>query len=153
MPRFFFDTSAFTKRYHIEVGSARVASIFEADDSIVQISNLGILEAQSAFGMKVRTGQITEAKAISLRALVLKDVSTGVVEVMTLDPIHFAAAALLVSKYGFTRRMRTLDALQLAVALDLHAKGLLDIFVVADKLLPEVAVLEGLSVQNPDDLP
>ena len=138
MPRFFFDTSAFTKRYHIEVGSARVASVFEA---------------QSAFGMKVRTRQITETKAVSLRDLVLKEVSTGIVEVITLDPIHFAAAALLASKYGFTRRMRTLDALQLAVALDLHAKGLLDIFVFADKLLPEVAVLEGLSVQNPDDLP
>ena len=91
--------------------------------------------------MKVRTGQITEAK--SLRALVLKVVSTGNVEVITIESAHFAAAALLVSKYGFTRRMRTLDALQLAVVLDLHAKGLLNMFVVADKLLVEVAVLEG----------
>ena len=153
MPRFYFDTSAFTKRYHLEIGSVRVASIFEAHNSIVQISNLGILEAQSAFGMKVRTGQITESKAISLRALVLNDVSTGIVELLMLESTHFAAAALLVSKYGFTRRMRTLDALQLAVALDLRAKGLLDIFVVADKLLAEVAILEGLSVQNPEDLP
>ena len=102
-----------------------------------------IFEAQSAFVMKVRTRQITETKAVSLRDLVLKEVSTGIVEVITLDPIHFAAAALLASKYGFTLRM--------AAALDLHAKGLLDMFVVADKLLPEVAVLEGLSVQNPDD--
>lgn len=48
-------------------------------------------------------------------------------------------------------RMRTLDAIQLAVALDLHSHGLRDVFVVADKILAEVAILEGLSIQNPEE--
>ena len=59
---------------------------------------------------------------------------------------------MLVGKYGFTRRMRTLDALQLAIAMDLQEKSLLDVFVVADRLLAEVAVLEGLSTLNPEDV-
>ncbi len=151
MPQFFFDTSAFAKRYHLEDGSDRIASIFQQPDSTFQVSNLGILETQSAFAMKVRTGQITEAKAISLRARVLADVAAGIVELTTFEPMHFAMAGLLVSKYGFNRRMRTLDALQLAAALDLRAKGLLDVFVVADRILGEISVLEGLSTQNPED--
>jgi hypothetical protein len=47
--------------------------------------------------------------------------------------------------------MRTLDALQLAVAQDLRRRNLLDIFVVANKLLAEIAVLEALVVENPED--
>ena len=47
--------------------------------------------------------------------------------------------------------MRTLDATQLAVALDLRGKSELDVFVVADKLLCEVAALEGLVVETPED--
>ena len=60
------------------------------------------------------------------------------------------AARLLIGKYGYTRRLRTLDAIQLAVALDLHRQGLADMFVVADKFLAEVAALEGLAVENPE---
>ena len=145
------DTSAFAKRYHIEVGSDRIASIFQHPNSTFQISNLGVLEAQSAFAMKVRTGQITPAKAVALQARVLGDVAAGTVYVIPLEPTHFTSAGLLVAKYGFGRRMRTLDAIQLAVVLDLHSQGLLDVFVVADKILAEVAILEGLTVQNPED--
>ena len=47
--------------------------------------------------------------------------------------------------------MRTLDALQRAIAIDLHQSGELDAFVVTDKLLAEIAVLEGLAVENPED--
>ena len=49
--------------------------------------------------------------------------------------------------------MRTLDALQLTVAIELRRRNLLDTFVVADRLLAEVAVFEGLNVENPEDLP
>ena len=58
-----------------------------------------------------------------------------------------------VAKYGFTRRMRTLDALQLSMALDLRRRELLDTFVVADRLLAEVATLEGLQSLNPENFP
>jgi hypothetical protein len=46
--------------------------------------------------------------------------------------------------------LRTLDALQLAVALDLSSQHLLDRFVVADQSLGDVASDEGLNVLNPE---
>ena len=49
--------------------------------------------------------------------------------------------------------MRTLDALQLSMALDLRRRELLDTFVVADRLLAEVATLEGLQSLNPENFP
>ena len=59
MARYFFDTSAFTKRYHPEIGSARIGQLLEETESLFLISNLVVLETQSAFAMKVRTGEWT----------------------------------------------------------------------------------------------
>jgi len=47
-------------------------------------------------------------------------------------------------------RLRALDALQLAVAVELRHRSLADFFVAADKVLCEVAGLEGFSVINPE---
>jgi hypothetical protein len=58
----------------------------------------------------------------------------------------------IVVAHGFAHRLRTLDALQLAVALDLRSQGLLEYFVVADQALGEVAAIEGLTVLNPEAL-
>ena len=153
MLRFFFDTSALTKFYHPEIGTDKVKAIFQTPGAVLQVSNLGILEVQSAFGMKVRTQQITPDDAIILRHRVLGDVAAEVVKLIHLDSLHVSLAGTLVGKYGFTRRMRTLDALQLAVAVDLQKNGQLDVFVVADRLLAEIAGLEGLSTLNPEDFP
>ena len=153
MHSFFFDTSAFTKFYHPEIGTDKVKAIFQSPGAVLQVSNLGILEVQSAFGMKVRTQQITPDDAVILRHRVLGDVAAEVVKLIHLESLHVSLAGTLVGKYGFTRRMRTLDALQLAVALDLQKHGQLDTFVVADRLLAEIAGLEGLSTLNPEDFP
>ncbi len=47
------------------------------------------------------------------------------------------------------RRFRTLDALQLAVALDLSRRGMTEYFVCADTRLCETAEEEGLVIVNP----
>jgi hypothetical protein len=47
--------------------------------------------------------------------------------------------------------LRSLDALQLASAIKLKRLGRLDYFVAADRVLCEVAALEGLAVINPDE--
>ncbi len=47
-----------------------------------------------------------------------------------------------------SRPLRTLDALQLAVALHFHRTANLDGFVCADRRLSEVARLEGLTVEE-----
>ena len=46
--------------------------------------------------------------------------------------------------------MRTLDALQLAVALEINRRAGLDACMVADLALAEVAKAEGLVVINPE---
>ena len=102
--------------------------------------------------MKVRTQQITHSDAAILHQRLLGDIASEIVRSIHLDSQHVSLAGLLVGKYGFTRRMRTLDALQLAIAMDLQKKSLLDVFVVADRLLAEVALLEGLSTLNPEDV-
>ena len=153
MARYFFDTSAFTKFYHPEIGSARVTAIVRNPTSILKIANLAILVTQSAFAMKVRTGSLDQNSAEAAMDKVFKDIAGGLFLAVKLDASHVDGARVLVAKYGYTRRMRTLDALQLSVAIELRRRNFLDTFVVADKLLAEVAVFEGLVVENPEDLP
>jgi hypothetical protein len=59
-------------------------------------------------------------------------------------------AESLVERYAFELRLRALDALQLAVALELRNQELVDHFVAADRTLCEVAGLEGFWVINPE---
>jgi predicted nucleic acid-binding protein len=102
--------------------------------------------------MKVRSGFVTVAEAEMQRERLMADIASGEIEVRSMTAGHFASAEQLIGRHGYTHRLRTLDALQLAVALELLSQGLLDRFIVADKALAEVAALEGLSVLNPEAL-
>lgn len=150
MARYFFDTSAIVKYYHAEPGTAAVSRIFSEPNRKLAISSLGFVEIQSAFAMKVRSGTLAPKNAGMQRARLILDVAAGEIEVYRLSDHHLGTAEILIGRHGFNRRLRTLDALQLAVALDLSRQGLLDNFVVADKTLAETAVLEGLAVINPE---
>jgi hypothetical protein len=75
---------------------------------------------------------------------------SGKIEVFSIAESEFAMAESLVERYAFDVRLRALDALQLAVALELQKQHLVDHFIAADKILCEVAQLEGLSVINPE---
>ena len=150
MPQYFFDTSAAVKDYHWEAGTPAVSAIFAQPGRQIRISSLGFVEIQSAFAMKVRSGVLHQKAAGMQRARLLLDVAAGDIEVYGVTPDHFLMAERLIGRHGFTFRLRTLDALQLAVALDLSSQGLLDHLVVADRLLGEVALIEGLKVINPE---
>jgi len=150
LSRYFFDSSALAKRYHPEIGTAKVTSIFAEPGCEVRISRLSFVEVQSVFAMNVRAGFITRTEAGQQRARLVLDVAAGAIEVCTVTPDHFAAAERLIGRHSFSTRLRTLDALQLAVALDLSSQDLADHFVVSDKALGEVASLEGMSVLNPE---
>ena len=149
MALYFFDSSAVAKRYHPEIGSERVMTIFAELQKEIRISQLSFLEVQSVFAMKVRSGFLDRKDAGMQRARFLVDVAAGDIEVVRVTTSHFAIAERLIGRHSFLKRLRTLDALQLAVALDLLGLGLLDYFVVADKILGEVATLEGLAVLDP----
>jgi len=100
--------------------------------------------------MKVRGGIISRAEAGIQRARLVADIADGEIEVCTVRADLFTDAAELIGRNGFSYRLRTLDTLQLAVAIDLSSQGLLDQFVVSDRALAEVAVIEGLTVLNPE---
>lgn len=150
MGRYFFDSSALAKRYHPETGSAEVERLFAESGREIRISRLSFVETQSAFAMKVRSGFLTVEEAEMQRERLMADIASGEIEVRGMTASHFAGAEQLIARHGYTHRLRTLDALQLAVAINLLSQGLLDKFVVADKVLVEVAALEGISVLNPE---
>ena len=64
--------------------------------------------------------------------------------------VHFESAGDLIAKYGKTRQIHTLDAIQLAVALSLQMPAPIDHFVCSDQRLCEIALLEGFTVINPE---
>jgi predicted DNA-binding antitoxin AbrB/MazE fold protein/predicted nucleic acid-binding protein len=150
LSRYFFDTSAIVKYFHTEPGTAEVSRIFAEPDRKIAISSIGLVEIQSAIAIKVRSGTLDQRNAGIQRARLMLDVAASEIEVYRLSDQHLEAAELLIGRHSFTRRLRTLDALQLAVALDLSRQNSLDHFVVADQALAEIASLEGLAVINPE---
>jgi predicted nucleic acid-binding protein len=150
LARYFFDSSALAKRYHPELGTPKVLSIFAEPGREIRISKLSFIEIQSVFAMKVRSGVIGRDDAGVQRARLIAEIAAGEIEVCAVTANLFDDAAKLIGRHSFSHRLRTLDALQLAVALDLSKQGLLDQFVVSDRALAEVAIIEGLIVISPE---
>ena len=147
---YFVDTSALVKRYHLEAGSSKVATILDEPDSSHMISRLGLVEAVSAFALKVRDGKIQMSDFALYRKRLLADVRNRTLNVIRVRVPHFKLADQLLQKHGMTSKLRTLDSLQLATALDLRAHTMLDHIVCADVNLCKIAAAEGLSVINPE---
>jgi len=147
---YFFDSSALVKVYHPEVGTPAVDQIVNAAGNHIRISRLTVAELTSAFAIKVRTHSISRDDANVFLRQFRTDVATGKFEIFSLAESEFAMTELLVERYAFSLRLRSLDALQLAVALELRNQNLVDHFVAADAILCEVAGLEGFSVINPE---
>jgi len=82
MTFYFFDTSALVKRFHVEAGSSKVASILAEADSSHLISRLGLVEAVSAFALKVRDGQILASDFSAYRKRLLADVRKRILNVV-----------------------------------------------------------------------
>lgn len=152
MARSFLDTSALLKYYHAESGTPAVRSLITEPAAELLISRLAAVEILSAFAIKVRTGILTPADYIQLRGLFLADVKRRLFNPIRLLNADYQFASDLVGSHGLLRQLRTLDSLQLAVALRLHRTAPVDAFVCADQRLCQVATLEGLPVTNPDSL-
>ena len=94
-------------------------------------------------------GDLNASDAAALRAHFLNDVATAALTVLAIHDGHYTEAERLLVQHGNTKRLRTLDALQLAVALDIHRRGALDSLVAADDVLCEIATAESLPTENP----
>ena len=101
--------------------------------------------------IKTRTGEITEAALQIARRRFRADLARQRLIVAPLvHEGHFQAARKLLVRYGAAEGLRTLDALQLAIALDLHRQGHIAIIVAADQKLCRVAPLAGCTAINPE---
>lgn len=153
MPGYFVDTSALAKLYHWEVGSERMEVLLETPGARLIISQLSLVEIESVFATKVRTGVIDKAALLQLRGRFYADLSRARFRVALLARRHFQGAEALVRTYAVDHALRTLDALQLSVAIDLCRRRVASELVTSDKALCEVAALEGLAVINPLSAP
>jgi predicted nucleic acid-binding protein len=150
MPSYFFDTSALAKAFRQEIGTERVMALLAEPASRFLISSLTVVEFQSVFAQKVRGGLLTPEEYQLLRRKFGGEIRAKRLTVKGLFRRHQRAAEKLIATHAPTKRLRTLDALQLAMALELRFAGAINHFVVADVPLAAVAALEGLSVINPN---
>ena len=139
------------KVYRKEVGSEFVDQVLSEPGSQHLISRLAIVEMESVFALKVRTGQIDRQSVLVARRRLEADLGRRRLLVAAINDEHFRGARQLLFKYGAFEALRTLDALQLSVALGLKRAGLVTVFVAADQKLCRVATLEGLAVTNPEE--
>jgi len=109
-----------------------------------------MVEIRSSFAIRVRRNLISRAEGLSWLRRFQQDLASKLFDVARLADADFEEAAVLIERYAFDHRLRTLDALQLATAVQLLRAGKLDYFVAADKVLCDVAALEGMAVINPD---
>lgn len=149
MANYFFDTSALAKHYRVEQGTAEVERILAEPGSVHYIARLATVELQSVFALKVRTQEITAVDLQQIQKLIATDFAARRFPVIRMLQRHFSEAERLLRKHAPTKALRTLDSLQLAVALSLSGQNHLDYFVCADDKLCKVANDEGLSVIIP----
>jgi uncharacterized protein len=149
MLRYYFDTSALVKNYHAETGTSEVRRILGEAGSEFLVSRLSTVEMLSGFASKVRTGVFSSTEFGILRRRFFADVRRRTVLPIRVLNVHYQIAGGLIGKHAMSRQLRTLDAIQLAVALHFRRSFPLDHFVCADQRLCDVATLEGLAVINP----
>lgn len=149
MAAYFLDTSALVKRYHPEIGTPIVDQVFSEAGVEAVISRLVLVEMVSAFALKVRSAAITTSQFEQYRRQVHRDVRKKTLRVARMAVRHFQLADELLRRHARTQRLRTLDALQLAVAIDLNRTLAPTTFVTADTVLCSLAQLEGLTILNP----
>jgi predicted nucleic acid-binding protein len=144
----FLDTSALVKYSHREEGTQEVTRIIAAPNSRLCISRLSLVETVNAFAVKFRTRDIDEQGFEALRRRFYYDIGRSLFRIMPVTTPRYQEATQLLEKH-FRIRLRTLGALQLAIALVLAHQGLIEHFVCADRRLCETAREEGLSVIRP----
>lgn len=126
-----------------------VERILNEPGSLHILSWLTVMEVQSAFAVKVRTGQIDAVEFSNLRKRVTTDIAAKRFVVVRVLRRHYGIAEELLTRYGGAHRIRSLDALHLAIAIDLQRSGRIDRLVTADTLQATIAPLEGLPIFNP----
>jgi hypothetical protein len=106
----------------------------------------------SVYAGKVRAGLVTPAEFKKLCRRFLADTRGKLFSVARLLVAYHKEAERLLRLYGPKpgQGVRTLDALHLAVALDLRNRDIVDTVICSDARLLAVAQAEGFAVINPE---
>ena len=144
----FFDSSAVAKLYHPEDGTAEVESLVSDQEYPCIISELTTVEICSVFAHNVRTRAILPDFDLLQRRF-FSDLKAGRFRVVVVESFHFRTGRNLILRYGPTHSLRSLDAIQLAVAMHLKETSGCETLVAADLRLCAVAAAEGFNVLNP----
>jgi uncharacterized protein len=146
---YFVDTSALAKKYISEVGTKWVRSWAKGSTgNAIVIAELTSLEMFSVFARREYDKQITPFSANRLRNTFLNHLNDEYLIIPVDTPIWLQSRDLI-TRYA-AHRLRSLDAIQLACALD--ARKVLSqaiMFVSADPHLLSAATAEGFAVDNP----
>ncbi len=142
--RYFFDTSALVKLYHHEEWTDTLDRMIEAENPIIVISDIGIVEMVSALLKKTRMNLLDKQTCDNVIAEFEKDIDKF--EVIEADTVIKNSAGQLLKDFGTIFGLKTLDALQLASALSASEISKLDLFIVTDRTLGSVARQKGLNV-------
>ena len=146
----FLDTSALAKLYHEEPGSEYVERIISRPGSKGIVSRLSLVEMESVLAIKVRTGVLNEnGRSVALRRLRADIARNRLIVGPAVEPRHYRSAAKLLRLHGVSRGLRTLDALQLAIALEMLESAWISVMLSADKRLCEVAEACGCPAIDP----
>src|SRR5262249_30139192 len=150
MAVYFFDTSALVKRHVIEVGSVWVKSLVRAKAAhTLYIARVTAVEVTSAITRRQHGGHLSAAQAGAMLGHFRRHLAQRY-HVIELTPALFDHAMRAARKH----RLRAYDAVELAVALDLHQRhqdaGFGPVTLVsADQDLNTAATAEGLTVDDP----
>lgn len=151
MADYFLDTSALVKRHVTETGSGWVRSLAVAKAAhTLYIARITAVEVVSAITRRQHGRHLSAAQAGAMIGHFRRHLAQRYY-VLELTPAIFDEAMLVARKH----RLRAYDAVQLAVALDLHLLhqkagfGPMT-FISADGKLNEAATAEGLVVENPN---
>ncbi|RLB78157.1 MAG: hypothetical protein DRH24_14910 [Deltaproteobacteria bacterium] len=148
MSKYFFDTSAVVKRYHLEDGSDLIDKLFAESDAEFVISDISIIEFYSALSLKIRVGEIDEENFMSLRKLFSQDIKRGLYEVAQFTNAEKLESTKLLLKYAKKHSLKTLDAIQLSVVKSVNQAEVKAV-VCADEKFCKIITLEGFPVINP----
>ena len=131
----YLDTSALIKLYHEESGTENLIKLIHqsADDLIITIADITLIEFHSALLKRVRTKEIPLNTVKKVFELFQNDLK--VFNVIVVDEDVKNLSIRLIDTIGSSTNLRTLDALQLATAIIVNRMLAIDYFIACDKAL------------------
>ncbi len=154
MSVFFLDSSAITKRYVKEIGTAWVIELFRPKSfNRIYVAEIALAEVVSALARRHRGGSLSTPALQKVQNRFRRNFEDKFFKVETNLSLIEQAADLAAKHF-----LRGYDAVQLASAVDIHRRRQHSklsplTFVSADHALNVAAGNEGLNIDNPNNHP